>query len=239
MLRRRSMKFGLLAVGLVAPVAATSCTEDGTALHIECNVAPDVSDEGCVWDPGSSTCVFDGRLNIRSANSYFAGFKVVSGLKARRTTSPPRAEPNGVQLSEAEVQLRTPGGSPLPGLPEGLPNPYTLVSTGYVKPEGTGLMQVELLPPAYVQFLREQESDPKTARGQIVAAVTIRGVTDGQVEVETAPFLWPIRLISKSPVLEDGECKEVEAQCAAIQGTDGFADACVCGGAVTTCDFAP
>ncbi len=226
MLRRRSMKFGLLAVGLVAPIAATACTADGVALHIECNIAPDVSDEGCIWDPSSDACVFNGQLNVRAATSYVAGFRVASGLKPRASTSPPRAEPNGIQLSEAEIELRTPGGAPLD--PEGLDNPYTLVAAGYVPPEGTGLMQIELLPPAYVSFLRELELDSDNPLGQVVASVTIRGVTDGQTKVETAPFYWPIRLVDTSPIVERGQCRVFETVCLSTQGIDGFASACLC-----------
>lgn len=236
MLRRRSMKLGFAAVGLVAPLAMTSaCTEDGAGLHIECNIAPEVSENGCLWDSSSEACVFDGRLNVNAASSYVAGFRVVSGLKPRVSTSPPRAEPNGIQLSEAEVELRSPGGAKLPT--GNLPNPYTLVTTGYVSPGGTGLLQVELLPPTYVALLRDQENDSDTAFGQIVAAVTVRGKTDGQVEVETAPYYWPIRLITTSPVIDDGTCIVVEEICSSLRGIDAFADACLCDGtAPVSCD---
>ncbi len=225
MFRRRSIGVGLKAAALLGAIAGSGCTDDGTSLHIECNLAPEVEEGGCVWSE-SSACVFDGRLNVRSATNYLAAFKVTSGLQPRQSASPPRPEPNGIQLREAEVELRLPNGSKVPlGR---LPNPYTLVGTGYVEPEGTGFMQVELIPPAYVDELRAQEASDKP-NGQIVAAIKIRGRTDGQVDVETSNFLWPIRLLYRSPVAGDGQCLLYEdGICLSLAGVDGFAEACLC-----------
>jgi len=238
MLRRRSIERGLGVMAVAASLAATACTDDGVALHIECNVAPDVTDTSCTWNPDGKDCVFDGRMNLRAAQSYYAGFRVRSGLKARSRTSPPRSEPNGIQLQEVEVELRAPGGRPI-GFPK-LANPYTLVSSGYVQPSGVGLLQVELIPAAYAQVLRDLESDPDTQLGQVVAVVKAKGITDGQTKVETANFFWPIRLTYVSPVagVKGQECIESESGvCGTLRGLDGFADVCLCDGTDDSCDL--
>lgn len=241
MLRRRSIEVGLWGVVAAASLSSAACTDDGVALHIECNSLPEVSEEGCAWTADGQECTVDGRMNLRGATSYYAAFRVRSGLKGRNSTSPPRAEPNGIQMQEAEVELRTPDGRVL-GFPGGLPNPYTLVSSGYVPPSSPGLLTLELVPPAYVDGLRVLEGDPATAVGQLIAGIKVRGKTDGQVDVETSTFDWPIRLVSKSPVLEDGECIPVESFCLTLAGVDAFADACLCGASAAQggggCDLA-
>ncbi len=230
MLRRRSIERGLGSVAVAACLVATACTDDGVALHIECNIAPEVTETACTWNPDGMDCVFDGRMNLRAAQSYYAGFRVRSGLKSRQALSPPRSEPNGIQLQEAEVELRTPGGSPLSFKGLDLANPYTLVSSGYVSPSGVGLLQVELIPAAYARALRDQEKDPKRQIGQVVAVVKARGITDGQTKVETASFYWPIRLTYVNPVAFKGECVLSDTGvCSTLVGTDASADICLCG----------
>jgi len=228
MLRRRSIRIGLWGVVAAASLSASACTDDGVSLHIECNASPDVSDTGCTW-AADGECTVDGRMNLRGATSYYAAFRVASALKSRKSTSPPRSEPNGIQLREAEVELRSPDGRRI-GFPNGLPNPYTLVSSGYVPPESTGLIQLELVPPAYVDGLRVLEQDASTAIGQLIASIKVRGKTDGQVEIQTAAFDWPIRLVSKSPIAEDGECFVSEdGFCTTLAGVDAFSETCLCG----------
>ena len=93
-------------------------------------------------------------------------------------------------------------------------------------------MSVTLIPKPYADRLRENVlgSDPLP---EIVAAVTVSGVTDGDKDVDSGEWLWPISLMYESPVSGAGKCLEMD-YCLSQGGLDGFANACLCAPSRTT-----
>ena len=106
-----------------------------------------------------------------------------------RESSTPHADPNGVFVQGAEVELRATDGS---ALAVGLPNPFTVTASDYVPSAGgtaesRSVGSLEIVPPLYGEALAAMGGN-----FTIVAAVTAFGQTNGEVDVESGEFLWPI-----------------------------------------------
>ncbi|HEX5658917.1 MAG TPA: hypothetical protein VFX59_17100 [Polyangiales bacterium] len=223
---RQRMSRALGVIGLTA--LAAGCADDGVSLHAVCPIAPELTEGACVYDPGSDVCVGDGVLNVAAASSYRLNLKVESGLKSRMRDVPLLAETNGMQITSAEVELRVPSGGVI-NLPETkigdvvyprLDNPLRVSATGYLDPQGSVVVPVVIFGSEYVRRFAAA-----TNLSQIVAAVTLHGKTNGDEEVESGEFNWPIRLITANPAQVGGECQET-SYCASSFGQDSFAQAC-------------
>jgi hypothetical protein len=177
-----------------------------------------------LFDPESTDCVALGVMNLASAAQYTSMLSVESGLKPRTSDVPPRAEPNRVALTGGTVELRKANGARLDIA--GLANPYPIVGAGTVPPGGRGAMSVTLIPKEYADRLRENVlgSDPLA---QILVVIKVRGVTDGDLEVESNEWSWPVRLDYRSPIETDNVCASIDF-CPSLRGIDGFASACTC-----------
>jgi hypothetical protein len=211
---------------LGATLALGACTDDGAALHVICSIQPEVSEDGCLFDPESETCVFKGRMNLAVATSYTAALRVESGLKPRNSNSPPRAEPNRINLTGGEVELRKTNGAPIKF--RGLKNPYPFVGSGSVIPEEFGAMSVTLIPYEYVDQLRENARGDEPIE-QILLAVKVKGVTDGQVAVESGEWIWPVQLDYLSPAKSENACNPaIQLACSSLLGINEFSDICLC-----------
>ncbi|HEY6879715.1 MAG TPA: hypothetical protein VI299_16925 [Polyangiales bacterium] len=222
------MSRALWVSGLVALGVATGCVDDGVSLHIICAAAPTISDNGCKWEANGEACVADGVVNIAAADSYRLNLIGESGLKPRARDVPPQAEPNGMQITGAKVEIRLPDGSPLgfPAIPDaglegGTENPFSVAASGYVLPGGKVVVPVTVLPGRYLAALG--------VRGvkQFLVAVQLVGKTNGNQTVESGEFIWPVRMIKQSPHEVDGECIPGVTVCLSSIGQDGFAQACV------------
>lgn len=212
-------------IGLAA--FATACTDDGVSLHTICPIVPDITDNACIWDPGSNLCVADGVLNLDAADYYRLNLKVESGLKSRMRDVPPLGETNGLQITKAWVELRIPSGDTInfewadnTGTHK-LDNPFWVSASGYLDPMGSVVVPVTIISKEYVE--RFQAS---TALLQIVATVKLHGKTSGQEEVDSDEFSWPIRLIRADPLQVNNECIPGISYCLGSLGQDGFALAC-------------
>jgi hypothetical protein len=214
----------LSAIGTLC--AAQGCVEDGVSMHVICSIFPDVDENGCTWSPDGELCVAEGVLNVRSAANYRMALRVESGLKARSRDVPPQGEPNGVQITSATVELRTSDGARL-GLASTIDNPYDALATGYLPPNGVNFTTIVVIPNEIVQRL-QTAVDPRTQVliTQVVAAIKLKGVTNGGLNVESSDFLWPIRLSRTSPAKAEGLCDEFENACTSLIGQDGFANIC-------------
>jgi hypothetical protein len=62
---------------------------------------------------------------------------------------------------------------------------------------------------------------------QVVVSVKLTGKTDGETEIESGEFLWPIYLINASLRRADNECIVIEELCGSQIGQNEFARACV------------
>jgi hypothetical protein len=163
--------------------------------------------------------VADGVLNLTAADNYRLNLKVESGLKSRSRDVPVLGETNGMQITRAKVELRDLSGRAF-NFSNGLENPYWVSASSYVNPGGFAVVPVTIIGPLYVEQLRAAPD------AQIVAGVTIHGKTNGQEEVESDEFSWPIRLIKASPLQIDRVCIPGIPFCLGSLGQDGFAQAC-------------
>jgi hypothetical protein len=214
------------ALGLIGLTAlATACTDDGVSLHTICPIPPDVSEDGCTWDSGSTLCVAEGVLNLHPdvATQYRLNLKVESGLTARARDVPPLGETNGLQITHAKVEIRNPDGKIIEfrwtddqGKVHTLDNPFSVSASGYLAPRGTAIVPVVAVGPEYIEWLRTVD---KLTLPQIAVAVQLHGTTAGSQEVESDEFSWPITLI-------DTACIAGIKSCASTAGQDGFALAC-------------
>jgi hypothetical protein len=222
MAARQWMSRALAMIGLAA--LATGCTDDGVSLHAICPIPPEIEDNACIYDPGSDLCVAEGVLNTLGATSYRLNLKVESGLKSRMREVPVLAETNGVQITDAEVELRVFNGDvisfeDLVNPMNSLPNPYPVSASGYADPQGLAVVAIAIIGNDYIARLRN------SGLRQIVASVKLHGVTNGAEDVESGEFNWPIRLIQVNPSAVGGECVSI-GFCVSSFGQDGFAQAC-------------
>jgi hypothetical protein len=227
MAARQWMSLALGWIGLAA--SATGCTDDGVSLHVICPIPPAISDDACTWDPGSDLCVAEGVMNLTTATTYRLSLRVQSGLKARMRDIPVVAEPNGMYIDRARVELRVPDGAVIRGLKRknsdgtftDVPNPYSVSASGYVAPAGNAIVGVTVLGPEQTAALSSG------ALQQVVVAVKLHGKTNGQEDVDSSEFLWPIDLIKASPYEADRQCVSGRAFC--TLGQDEGAYVCIDG----------
>lgn len=223
----RSLAFLVGALGTLG--VAQGCVDDGVSMHVICSIQPEVDENGCTWSPDGELCVAVGTLNVRTAVSYTMSLRVESGLKPRARDVPPAGEPNGVQLISARVELRTTSGARLGGFSTvvqgtvvALPNPYDAVASGYLPPNGVNATTIVVIPGEYIATLKA------SGLSQIVAAIKLKGETNGTLDVESSDYLWPIRLVATSPVMSENECTSPADTdvCSSLIGQDAFAYIC-------------
>lgn len=187
---RALMKLSLF-VGMFGLVG---CVDDGVSVFVAGAIAPEQSDEGCSWDPGSDLSQPGGTLDVSFGGSYFVYPRIVNQLQRRGRSGV--AETNGVQLTAAEVTIRALDGSAL-SVP-GLPNPFRIPMSGYIPPAaspdspGVGFGRVEVLTPDYTLSLEEAGA----ANVSLLASIRIIGKTLGDIDIESAEWDFPIALCS-------------------------------------------
>lgn len=174
---------------LVAVLGLAGCAPGNPGLIVGGALAPD---DMCAYEEANLR-LLQGVLDVRSVRvSYFLTPVLFSQLlNLGGTGAPPRADPNPINVNRAEVELRDVNGAPF--LFGGLPNPFTVPATGFVPSSdgmsaGVGIGNVELVPAAYGEALRDIEE------GTIVAVVRFVGVTAGGADVVSNEFHWPIAL---------------------------------------------
>ena len=224
----RSLAFCTGALGALALTQA--CADDGVSLHVTCPVPPTISSMDCTYDAASMLCVLEGVMNLASTGTYATELKVQSGLRARARDVPPQGEPNGVQVRSASVELRLPTGERLDFQADAdgkkIENPFNVVVSGYITPGGSNIVGVQMVTAAHAVKLWTSAQDSTPRYPQIVAAVKIQGRTDGMEDVESGEWLWPIHLVSLSPLRADKRCQADAPSCGRI-GQDGFAAVCI------------
>ena len=220
----------LVASALGALVGAPGCVDDGVSLHVICPIYPTIEDDACLFEADGEICVAEGVLNLAVSTHYTMELRVESGLKPRERDIPPQGEPNGIQVRSAVVELRDVSGAAIrfprvalneelmtPEIPQ-QPNPFTVVASGYVDPEGLSAIAITVIPDQLGERLRTIVGE-----SQIVASITMKGTTNGAQEIEAGEYLWPIRLINR-PL--EVECQDVDDYCVSMLGQDGFAQVC-------------
>lgn len=217
---RQSTLLAVRASALAASVGWAGCVDDSVSLRVDCAILPEPDESGCLYNPGGE-CLLEGRLNVRSASTYQGVIRVVSSLKPRQSDIPVQAETNNITIEEFEVEVLYTSGARV-SFGNNLPNPFTIATSGFVPVGGVGVASGTLLPTPYVAQIAQQEVSSEPI-GEIILSVRVRGRTQGDVEVETAPWRWPIRLYALDPngsqcqIFDDGVCNI---------GQDAFVNAC-------------
>jgi hypothetical protein len=219
MARRMSTMLAAGAVALATPFASTSCVDDSVSIRVECSIKPEADDTGCAFDPGG-TCLLEGRLNIASAVYYHGAVRVTNALKSRASDVPVQGETNGIQITEFEIEVLNTAGGRLAF--KNLPNPFRIATSGFIPVGGAGIGSGDFLPTAYVKQLATQEMGANML-GQIIVSLIVRGKTQGDVDVETAPWHWPIRLFNLPPT--PPKCQLFDSA-VCNTGQDDYVNAC-------------
>lgn len=177
------------------------CAPEGPTAFITFNIPPD---SACVFSPSADKFIPQGLYDIseggapgstRCASSYFVNLLVNSYLRSNQDMDLGRAEPNVLQLHSAEVRLTTVDKRTIvfSAADPPLPNPFLVTTANSLFPsEGmepsTGIASIEAIPVAYAPFLTD------FIDGKIQAEIQIFGRTTGDVDIELAPFVYPIEI---------------------------------------------
>lgn len=168
-------------------VFAFACTDVNPAFFIAGNIIPQEEDNLCAL-PTGGTLLTRGRYNVDFPGGYSV-FPLYQNT-GRTRNSDRSADPSGVHIRGAEVELQDAGGNPLSF--GGLPNPFTVRTTTYVPSSSDGVSpgsqvgEIPVIPESYRPSL--------TPGATIIAAVKAFGETTGGIEVETDQWIWTIEL---------------------------------------------
>jgi hypothetical protein len=217
---RKSTGFAARVSALAVPLAWAGCADDSVSLRVECAVFPEAEESSCVYDP-EGECLIEGALNINSGAFYTGAVRVTSGLTPRSSDIPVQAETNNISITEFEIDVLRTSGDRITFTD--LPNPFRIATSGFVPVGGSGIASGDFLPAPYVKQISAAEKT-SGALGQVIVQVTVRGKTSGDVEVEAAPWSWPIRLYDIVPT-DSRQCVLFDtAVC--TPGQDAFVAAC-------------
>ncbi|MCS6856605.1 MAG: hypothetical protein NZM37_02730 [Sandaracinaceae bacterium] len=194
------------------------CARGNPPLVVVGQVAPTPE---CILDPAGNLFVFEHVLDLDLATrdqivppsraAYFTPLLVLNHMVNRfgfAMRYPPMADSNGLTIVGAEVEILDAQGR---RLPRGL---YRAQASGFVPSAledqpGRGIAAVDLIPRSYVPILVEWFTDRSNSEGLLTVQVSVIGVSQGGVEVKSAPFVLPIRLcygcLFVEGVLEEGE----------------------------------
>jgi hypothetical protein len=205
------MRKSLVTVSLVSLIAGLGCVaDDGPAFFISGNVAPDPG--SCTLSVGNDLYI-RGVLDVSVGNGYLLQPLFNNQLVPRAADAPPRANPNGVVIQGAEVEIQDAAGSAVDF--GGLPNPFTVAATTYV-PTSTGATSpgqevgaFEVIPPAYVAALDGMVGTDPGSRILILVSFGAFGETTGGVDIEVSEFVWPIDVCRNCLYLPAGPDDEV------------------------------
>jgi hypothetical protein len=182
----RSLILASLLLSLAGCVA-----DDGPAFFISDVIAPD---DDCIYSV-ENVKLLRGTFNAEFGGEYSLAPILNSQLVGRGGDAPLRADPNNILLTGAVVELQDASGAPLAF--GGLPNPFTVSVASFVESsDGTAPSQsvgaIQVIPPAYAAGLDAMLGDDPLALMVVVVQVEMFGETVGGVDVEAAPWSWPI-----------------------------------------------
>lgn len=187
----------------IACLVLTACAPEGPSGFVTYNLMPD---QDCVVSPdiGGNLFIPIGRYDIAPGYNgrgnfcdqpYRLNLLVNSYLRPNADPTLGRAEPNVLQLKEAEVRLMDITGATLAfdRANPPLPNPFIVTTANSLFPtEGetpsTAVATVEVIPSAYAPYLNNFVGK------QIKVEVQIFGTTTGDVNVDLKPFVYTINI---------------------------------------------
>lgn len=205
-----------LAFALV-PALLAGCVDDNVGLYISHAVLPTEEEGVCVFDPGTTPRSM-GQFNVELGGSYTLGIVLNNQLFNR--VGAITADPNGINIRRVEVELRDAGGTTL-AFGDGLPNPFSIPASAFVPSSdgttpGQAALQIEAIPNEYRQALFGAGIG-----GTIVVGVRAFGRTNGDIEMETADWAFPVGLCAGGCLFVcDPGADEIEGLC--NLGQDGM-----------------
>lgn len=227
------MRRYLRVVGCLIVLCA-GCAPEGPSAFVDGIIAPD---KDCLYQSSAQTLIAIGSYDIARGGSsavdpsglgpcespYVIGMRVNSQLRANFDMELGRAEPNVLQVTQAEVTLMSQreeiigfGDSAMP-----LPNPFLVNTNLSIPPTDTdepslGSAIVEVIPVSYAGWLGDWVGE------QILVEVKLYGRTLGDVEVEFSPYRYPV-FICNGCMTTCGErpVDTSEDECTELTGSDG------------------
>jgi hypothetical protein len=186
----------------------TACAPQGSSAYVSFNV-PLGAD--CKPDVAATDPLASGQYDVGSptatttfcAHSYFMHLQVNSNLKANAQDSTGRAEPNVLQITQADIRLMNNKQETLPFTTKDkagntitdatLPNPFRVQTADSLQPStgGTpsmGIASIEAIPKAYAPKLASYSDST------VLVQVQLFGTTTGDEDIDFRPFLFPISI---------------------------------------------
>jgi hypothetical protein len=194
----------LAVVSLVSALVA--CAPEGSSAYVSFNVPPD---ESCLVQPSSDIFIASGLWDIGRTNAandfckrpYFLHLIVNSSLKANARDSTGRAEPNVLQITEADVRLLDEEKNTIhfkvkkgdTADDPARPNPFRVQTANSLPPSSgrdpsKGVVSIEAIPKAYADKLTDFVSH------KVLVEVQIFGTTTGDVDIDFKPFVFPVSI---------------------------------------------
>ena len=190
-------------VSLVSAIGG--CAPEGSSAYVSFNIPPD---DGCMYSPNSELFISSGLFDLGGEDtteyckqSYRLHLIVNSNLKSNERVSTGRAEPNVLQITEADVRLmdKNQGTLSFPksrtdSTPDpAFPNPFRVQTANSLRPSSStdpsmGVVAVEAIPKAYAAKLTGFAGD------NILVEVQIYGTTTGDVDIDFRPFIYPVAI---------------------------------------------
>jgi len=176
------------------------CVEDdGPSFYIGGNLTAEEMEGECHYETDNDL-LLRGAMNVELGSSYHVFPLYSNQLVNRSSTAPLMADPNGVMVTEAEVEIRNAGNEPI--AMGGLPNPFTIPVSTFV-PSGADSGElgqapgtIRAIPAAYVDFIYDNllggDGGDPGAQAVVIVAIKVFGETTGDVDVESDEWLWPI-----------------------------------------------
>jgi hypothetical protein len=228
----------LLSLGACAPEGPSGFVTFNVAPNSQCIYSPDIG--GSTFFPighydiatGGSSDLIGGDRTDNCEHPYIVHLLVNSFLRPNADTTLGRAEPNILQLQNAEVKLMSIQRQPIRFTNARrevvLPNPFLVTTNNSLFPASgstpaTGIAAVEVIPSDYAGYLE------MFIGGQILAEIQIFGTTTGDVDVEFKPFVYPIEICDGcmtlcGSVIEENMLTEdevIRGECPDNAGADG------------------
>ena len=196
----------VLTLAFVSLVSAIGgCAPEGSSAYVSFNIPPD---DSCMYSPSSELFIPSGAFDIGDDDtteyckrSYRLHLIVNSNLKSNERVSTGRAEPNVLQVTEADVRLmdKNQGTLSFPksrtdSTPDpSFPNPFRVQTANSLRPSSStdpsmGVVAVEAIPKAYASKLTGFDGD------NILVEVQIYGTTTGDVDIDFRPFIYPVAI---------------------------------------------
>lgn len=189
---------------LLAPLVLSACAPEGPSGFVSGHLIPD---DECHYsnELGTNDFLPQGTYDISTGfnddpdgtcgGPYILNLLVNGFLRPNGDVGIGRAEPNVLQLLNAEVRLMDISRRPIAftRTTPALPNPFLVTTNGSLFPTdgdepSTQVAFVEAIPNAYAEQLNN------FAGQQILAEVQIFGTTTGDVDVDLKPFVYTIQI---------------------------------------------